>query len=1528
MTIRSYSSWPHEGPSRPANLACLAALISALACGGDGGTEPPPPPPNQPPQAVGSPAPLTMVAGDTATVDVSANFRDPDGDRLTHAAASSNAGVVTVSVSGSVVTLVAVAPGNATVTVTATDPGGLSATQQLSVTVEERIPSATFLIAAAAAPEGGIAVLPFVVTPAPESPIMVGYSIGVDDDSGTEDADTLDYEGAASGTIALAAGDSVGSIALTIIDDDDIDPAREVLIITLDMPGPDAGYALGASATATLTIEEGVCDRTPQVRDEIMERADETTCWGVDRRELAEITEIDLCPSTFDSACDGTPVSVLRERDFLGLASLERLDLGGNHLTHLPARVFSGLTSLGHLDIQHNRLGELPVGLLSGLTDLWLLFAGDNQLESIPPSMFAGLTNLRVLHLERNPGSPFPLTLELLRTDNEDLRAPGPATVGARVVEGAPFTIRLPLSAQGGTLSADTAVIRIGSVESEVLTVTRGPDSPIGTLVAAGPAPAIPEEIHGISISLPEPQFLFPSTAPVVSLASNAASAPEGGKAILEVQVEPAPESPLTVAYSLGPDDDSQTDDADPRDYVDRTGGTIQIAAGATSVSIEIDIQNDSDIEPTREVFTVNLEDPGNTADYALGYPRTAVVAIEEGVCDRTPRIRDEIVREAGEAGCASVEDTDLSAIIVLHLDPTRARAEQLAAGADIFACGRPAPGKGIPGGSYNWGPAECESEDAESTRRSSGSRNVITSLKEDDFAGLDNLYWMDLGSNAISRLPPGVFAGLSNLGRLRLVDNGLAELPPGIFSGLSRLQYLNVGYQNRLSTLPPDVFEGLSELRTLLLNDSDNQLELPPGIFSGLPNLETLWLNGNEITELRADVFSGLTSLTDLWIWWNELTELPPGLFSGLSNLKNLFVNQNRLTELPRGVFSDLASVEKLGVHANQLAELPPDVFSGLSNLHELGLLENQLTELPAEIFSGLSKLARLGLHSNQLTLLPPGVFSDLSGLRDLDLPGNQLTGLHADVFAGLSGMESLDLRWNQLNELPAGVFVGLRRMRTLSIGGNPGAPFTLALEVARADSDNLLAPAPASVDVRLAEGAPFSMTIPLTVHGGSTSASSVVLQAGSDRSAEVTVTRGNAAGAGTQVVAGPAPALPGTVSGIELAVPDPLVLFAMVSNRAPVSLRPLPWFRMRQGGDPGAITVDSYFRDPDGDGLAYEVVSDDPGVVLATAAGSRITLNPVAAGPATVIVTATDPGGLSAGSSFPVTVRGGSPGAYDIDLILVDEVTESVAAAFDDAVVYWSSILAATELPDVPIAADLTLGCWEITTDQRVQSVDDLLIVASVREIDGRFGILARAGPCGIRDGPDGLPFMGAMTFDVEDLQWLEEQGDMEEVILHEMGHVLGIGTGWRAFDLLQNPSVPDNQGADTHFPGPLTIEAFDEAGGTNYTDGEKVPVENRAGPGSGDSHWRESVLDHELMTPFQNSGVPDPLSAITIQSLADMGYTVDVSLAEPFTLPGAIAADIADPARRIPYGEDIMTGPIIVVDRDGRVVRVIPN
>ena len=65
-------------------------------------------------------------------------------------------------------------------------------------------------------------------------------------------------------------------------------------------------------------------------------------------------------------------------------------------------------------------------------------------------------------------------------------------------------------------------------------------------------------------------------------------------------------------------------------------------------------------------------------------------------------------------------------------------------------------------------------------------------------------------------------------------------------------------------------------------------------------------------------------------------------------------------------------------------------------------------------------------------------------------------------------------------------------------------------------------------------------------------------------------------------------------------------------------------------------------YFRDPDGDALSYVAESSSPGVAIASVtAGGRLSIAPQALGMATVTVTASDPGGLTATQRVHVTVE-----------------------------------------------------------------------------------------------------------------------------------------------------------------------------------------------------------------------------------------------------------------------------------------------
>ena len=98
--------------------------------------------PNQAPIAVDAVPAQSIFVGDTASVDVSAYFNDPDGDALSYSLANSDPTTVSASVAGSVVSLTAITQGISTVAVTATDPDGLSAEQDIAVTVPNRAPTA------------------------------------------------------------------------------------------------------------------------------------------------------------------------------------------------------------------------------------------------------------------------------------------------------------------------------------------------------------------------------------------------------------------------------------------------------------------------------------------------------------------------------------------------------------------------------------------------------------------------------------------------------------------------------------------------------------------------------------------------------------------------------------------------------------------------------------------------------------------------------------------------------------------------------------------------------------------------------------------------------------------------------------------------------------------------------------------------------------------------------------------------------------------------------------------------------------------------------------------------------------------------------------------------------------------------------------------------------------------------------------------------------------------------------------------
>ena len=179
--------------------------------------------------------------------------------------------------------------------------------------------------------------------------------------------------------------------------------------------------------------------------------------------------------------------------------------------------------------------------------------------------------------------------------------------------------------------------------------------------------------------------------------------------------------------------------------------------------------------------------------------------------------------------------------------------------------------------------------------------------------------------------------------------------------------------------------------------------------------------------------------------------------------------------------------------------------------------------------------------------------------------------------------------------------------------------------------------------------------------------------------------------------------------------------------------------------------------------------------------------------------------------------------------------------------------------------------------------ETVEDLLVFVQITPIDGPGNTVARAGPCTVHV-PSGLTQMGVLQLDSTDMELLLGQGTLDNMVTHEFGHILGFGTLWNASsrNLLSGSGT-----TDPFFTGVSARAEFARL--FSAYAGNAVPIENTGDIGTRDTHWRRGVFGNELMQGF--SQVNMPMSRVTVGSLADLGYTVDLSKADPFTFIGAL-------------------------------------
>ena len=606
-------------------------------------------------------------------------------------------------------------------------------------------------------------------------------------------------------TITIPVG-SAESQSLSVVRTPGTTGAVTVDIGTLPgLPTDHSGYALAKSSGLPLEVISRtteftpVCDRTPQVRDKIVEQSPVSACGDVTEAHLAAITVFGLGRITILGETAGEEITALKSGDFDGLTGLTTLYVGGGeqlssipaglfdesisletlfltgNFSSLPDGVFDGLTSLTTLSVVGN-FSSLPDGVFDKLTSLTSLLVYGIQLHNLPDDVFDKLTSLTSLIVGGNftslPDGVFDklTSLTSLSVSGSFSSLPDGIFDGLTSLNSLVLTGNLDLS--GITSLADLEELDLDAVDPLLLTVSL-------ERVGEGQFKAVTPTGAPFKMVLP------------LTVASGSIS---GGATTITIPAGSVESETLTVTRTPG-----------------------------TTFAVTIDIS------------TPRL--PNSHSGYALVKSADLPLVFTEfggivltPVCDRTPQVQTAILgvlqlQNPSPSTCGEVTEAHLATEITsLFLNDQSITALQAG-----------------------------DFDGLTSLTELRLHNNQLTNLPEDIFDGLTTLTTLNLSSNQLTTLPEDIFDGLTALTTLWLYNNQLTTLPEGIFDGLTALTTLNLS-SNQLTTLPAGIFDGLA-LTTLRIRYNSSLSSLPAGIFEGVTTLTWIYLDGNAVDPLPLTV-------------------------------------------------------------------------------------------------------------------------------------------------------------------------------------------------------------------------------------------------------------------------------------------------------------------------------------------------------------------------------------------------------------------------------------------------------------------------------------------------------------------------------------------------------------------------------------------------------------------------------------------------------------------------------------------------
>ena len=973
--------------------------------------------------------------------------------------------------------------------------------------------------------------------------------------------------------------------------------------VTVSVQGISQTATFTATAAATDIVSlSPISNRTSQVRGVIVEAVPGVnSAADVTEEHLAAITSLDLSSKNIAS---------LQAGDFDGLTALEELCLFGNQISSLPSDIFEGLSTLRTLNLYNNRLSSLPDGLFVGLTSLTTLRLNGNAVTPIPLTVSLEKVGDDQFKAVAPVGAPFEMVLPISVINGRIKEGSSSVTIPQGSIESDTLTV----TRNAGTTANVT--VNIGTLPSLPrnhygYALVKSADLPLEVISATATQRAgvnIPDanlrakiesalgKTSGATITATEMATLTSLTAQDARItnltgletATNLTTLKLGNNAISNISALSdltnltelhlwdnqfsnisalAGLTNLTRLYLWG---NSISDISHLSGLTNLTQlrigensisnisavsslrnltylsvkenaiSDISAVAGLTNLTqLQIGNNTISDITPVQSLTNLEwLDMPNNSiSDISPVQNLTQLVELyfqDNAVSDLSPLVTN--------TGLGTDDELDVRGnllsypSIYTHIPALQAKNVYVDFDNRVATA-----------------PVKISGDTQQGNTDATLTQPFIVEVQDGSsvaFAGVPVTFAVTAGGGTLSATSTTTDVNGRTQSTLTLGNTAGTNTVRVSVTGITQ----TITFTATATTAPVVTVSPIAN-RTPQVRDAI--IAALPGVNSvndvteaHLSTIRSLNLRNKGISVLNAGDFDGLTALTELRLQENRLTTLHANIFSGLSALSTLYLNNNQLASLPTTVFSDLSSLSNLYMNNNRLPSLPETVFSGLTLLRQINMHTNLLTTLPVNVFSGLTSLNQIYINNNRLTSLPENVFSGRTGLVYLYLDGNRLTSLPANLFSGLSALEQLKFNNNRLSTLPAGLFRGLSSLAWLLVQGNTvnPLPFTVSLEKVGTNQFKAIAPV----------GAPFTMTIPVTVVNGSISsgATTVTIPSGNTESQLLTVSFTLGVVDDVTVDIGTLPGLPANHQGYELVKSTnlPLTIFSAPRNIAPV--------------------------------------------------------------------------------------------------------------------------------------------------------------------------------------------------------------------------------------------------------------------------------------------------------------------------------------------------------------------------------------